>query len=198
MYIMTENIETVRISPEKLNKKLDSIIEELVRENFEGRLVNGALTILVTDVEKVGGGKMVHGDGGVYQKVKFNALVVKPEIQEIVGGVICDALSFGAFVRFGALDGLVHISQVTDDRINFDSGNKKLVGKTTKKELKIGDIVRARIVTLSLNERSPRESRIGLTMRQNGLGKLEWIEENRKKPEEKEKKNGKKKKKVKK
>lgn len=185
MYMTTENMETVRIPPEKLNEKLDSIIEELVRENFEGRLVNGALTILVMDVEKAGGGKMVHGDGGVYQTVKFKALVVKPEIQEIVGGVVCDVLSFGAFVRFGALDGLVHISQITDDRINFDPGNKKLVGKTTKKELKIGDIVRARIVTLSLNERSPRESRIGLTMRQNGLGKLEWIEENRKKPEEK-------------
>ncbi len=197
--MMTENMETVRISPEKLNKKLDNIIEELVRENFEGRLVNGALTILVTDVENVGGGKMVHGDGGVYQKVKFNALVTKPEIQEVIEGSVCDVLSFGAFVRFGALDGLVHISQVTDDRINFDSGNKKLVGKSTKNELKIEDTVRARIVTLSLNERSPRESRIGLTMRQNGMGKLEWIEESRKKPEEKkEKKAEKKKKKVKK
>ncbi len=197
--MLTENEETVRISPEKLNKKLDNIIEELVRENFEGRLVNGALTILVTDVENVGGGKMVHGDGGVYQKVKFNALVTKPEIQEIIEGAVCDVLSFGAFVRFGALDGLVHISQVTDDRINFDSGNKKLVGKSTKKELRIEDTVRARIVTLSLNERSPRESRVGLTMRQNGLGKLEWIEESRKKPEEKkEKKTEKKKKKVKK
>ncbi len=41
--------------------------------------------------------------------------------------------------------------------------------------------MRARIVALSLNERSPRESKIGLTMRQPGLGKLEWIEEDRKK-----------------
>ncbi len=194
MYILTENEETVRISPEKLNKKLDNIIEELVHENFEGRLVNGALTILVTDVENVGGGKMVHGDGGVYQKVKFNALVTKHEIQEVIEGSVCDVLGFGAFVRFGALDGLVHISQVTDDRINFDSGNKKLVGKSTKNELRIEDTVRARIVTLSLNERSPRESRIGLTMRQNGLGKLEWIEESRKKPEEKKEKKSKKKK----
>jgi DNA-directed RNA polymerase subunit E' len=39
--------------------------------------------------------------------------------------------------------------------------------------------VRARIVALSLNERNPRESKIGLTMRQPGLGKIEWIAEDR-------------------
>jgi DNA-directed RNA polymerase subunit E' len=30
-----------------------------------------------------------------------------------------------------------------------------------------------------MNERSPRESKIGLTMRQPGLGKLTWLEEER-------------------
>ena len=39
--------------------------------------------------------------------------------------------------------------------------------------------MRARIVALSLNERNPRESKIGLTMRQPGLGKIEWIAEDR-------------------
>jgi DNA-directed RNA polymerase subunit E' len=29
---------------------------------------------------------------------------------------------------------------------------------------------------VSLNEKEPRESKIGLTMRQTGLGKLEWLE----------------------
>ncbi|MDI6916433.1 MAG: DNA-directed RNA polymerase [Thermoplasmatales archaeon] len=196
--MMIEKEETVRIPPEKLNEKLDEIVETLARENFEGRMANGALTLLVTDVNGAGEGKIVHGDGGVYQKVKFNALVLKPEMQEIIDGFVCEVLSFGAFIRFGPLDGLAHISQILDDRINFDSGNQRLVGKTGKKELRAGDMVRARIVTLSLNEINPRESRIGLTMRQSGLGKLEWIEESRKKEEGAGKDEGKKKKKVKK
>jgi DNA-directed RNA polymerase subunit E' len=62
-----------------------------------------------------------------------------------------------------------------------DTDNQRLIGKDTKRDLRIGDKVRARIVALSLNERSPRESKIGLTMRQSGLGKFEWIEEDRKK-----------------
>ena len=203
MYMMIEKEETVRVPPEKLNEKLDETAEELTKENFEGMMANGAFTLLITNVKGVGDGKVVHGDGGVYQKVRFNALVLKPEMQEIIEGSVCEALSFGAFIRFGPLDGLVHISQILDDRINFDSGNQRLIGKVGKKELKVGDSVKARIVTLSLNEINPRESRIGLTMRQSGLGKLEWIEESRKKEGEKkagkeEKKAGKEEKKVKK
>ncbi|MBA3044094.1 DNA-directed RNA polymerase [archaeon] len=194
MYMMIEKEETVRVPPEKLNEKLDETAEELTKENFEGMMANGAFTLLITNVKGVGDGKVVHGDGGVYQKVSFNALVLKPEMQEIIEGIVCEALSFGAFIRFGPLDGLVHISQILDDRINFDSGNQRLIGKVGKKELKVGDSVKARIVTLSLNEINPRESRIGLTMRQSGLGKLEWIEESRKK--EGEKKAGKEEKKV--
>lgn len=194
MYMMIEKEETVRVPPEKLNEKLDETAEELTKENFEGMMANGSFTLLITNVKSVGDGKVVHGDGGVYQKVSFNALVLKPEMQEIIEGSVCEALSFGAFIRFGPLDGLVHISQILDDRINFDSGNQRLIGKVGKKELKVGDSVKARIVTLSLNEINPRESRIGLTMRQSGLGKLEWIEESRKK--EGEKKVGKEEKKV--
>ena len=33
------------------------------------------------------------------------------------------------------------------------------------------------IVTVSVNERNPRESKIGLTMRQAGLGRLDWIQD---------------------
>ncbi|MFQ5909084.1 MAG: DNA-directed RNA polymerase, partial [Thermoplasmata archaeon] len=39
----------------------------------------------------------------------------------------------------------------------------------------------------SLNERNPRESKIGLTMRQAALGKLDWFEEDRKKAQKAQK-----------
>ena len=82
-----------------------------------------------------------------------------------------------AFVRFGPLDGLLHVSQILDDHMDPDVGGQRMVGKETKREMRVGDRLRSRIVTISLNEVSPRESKIGLTMRQPGLGKLEWIDE---------------------
>ncbi|MHB1261757.1 MAG: hypothetical protein ACYC2H_08580, partial [Thermoplasmatota archaeon] len=65
-----------------------------------------------------------------------------------------------------------------------DVHNERLIGKETGRTLEVGENVRARIVTASLNELSPRESKIGLTMRQPGLGKFEWIDEDRRKAKE--------------
>jgi DNA-directed RNA polymerase subunit E' len=186
MYLSTQEERVVRIPPDRLSEDLDAIVNELTRESFEGKVEGSdSLTVLISNIEPVGLGRIVHGDGAVYQKVKFDALLFRPMLQEVVEGGICEVLKFGAFVRFGPLDGLLHISQIMDDRIDVDSDNQRLLGKDTKRDLRIGDRVRARIVALSLNERNPRESKIGLTMRQPGLGKLEWIEEDRKKKGEK-------------
>ena len=108
-------------------------------------------------------------------------------MQEVVDGHVVDVIEFGAFLRFGPFDGLLHISQILDDKLDVDEGGKRIVGKETKRDLKVGDKVRARIISVSLNEKSPKDSRIGLTTRQPGLGKFEWIEEVRSKKSKKEK-----------
>jgi DNA-directed RNA polymerase subunit E' len=180
LYKMVERVDTVRIPPKMLGKPLPEVVNDLTHESFEGKVdKENNLTILCTDVEPVGHGRIVHGDGAVYQRVKFKALVFRPELHEVVQGKVCEILRFGAFVRFGPLDGLLHISQIMDDRIDIDETNNRLVGKDTKRDLRIGDVVRARVVAISINEVNYRESKIGLTMRQPGLGKVEWLEEDR-------------------
>ncbi len=178
MYLIVSREEVVRIPPEQLTDNVDEIVEKLTQENFEGKITkNSGLTVLTTNIERIGDGRIVHGDGAVYQGVKYDALVFVPELQEIVHGTVCEMLRFGAFVRFGPLDGLLHISQVMDDRIDVDVSNSRLIGKDSRRDLKVGDDTRSRVVAVSINERSPRESKIGLTMRQPALGKFEWIEE---------------------
>jgi DNA-directed RNA polymerase subunit E' len=82
------------------------------------------------------------------------------------------------------MDGLIHVSQVTDDFVGHDRKKGSLYGKETKRSLKEGDKVRARVVTVSIKRgvagATGGGGKIGLTMRQPGLGKLEWIEEERK------------------
>ncbi len=185
MYRIVRRQDTVRIPPDRLGENLDEVVVDLTRLNFEGRIErDNSLLLLTSGVKRIGEGRIVHGDGAVYQRVEFDGLTFKPELQEVVQGTVCEILKFGAFVRFGPLDGLLHISQIMDDRIDIDETNGRLLGKTTGRDLRVGDMVRARIVTVSINERSPRESKIGLTMRQPGLGKLEWLEEDRKKERE--------------
>jgi len=97
----------------------------------------------------------------------------------------------------GVTKGMIHITQVMDDYVSF-SKSGTLIAKSGKKSLKKGDACLARIVALS---EKGSELKIGLTMRQPGLGRIDWIEAEKKKrktaekSEEKTEKAGKKEKK---
>uniref|UniRef100_UPI002626B262 DNA-directed RNA polymerase n=1 Tax=Thermococcus sp. TaxID=35749 RepID=UPI002626B262 len=140
--------------------------------------------LAVMEVEEVGQGVIVPGDGATYHEVLFDVLVWKPEMHEVVEGEVIDVAPYGAFIRIGPMDGLVHISQLMDDYVVFDEKNKQFIGKETKRVLKLGDYVRARIIAISVKSRVIRENKIGLTMRQPGLGKREWIEKEKRKERE--------------
>ncbi|MDD2410593.1 MAG: DNA-directed RNA polymerase [Candidatus Methanomethylophilaceae archaeon] len=185
MYMITEAERKVRIPPRNLGEDISEAIDNLTWDTFEGRFnEDKSLTVLIKDVEPVGPGRIVHGDGAVYQTVKYNQLVYRLKDNEVVEGIVVEILKFGAFVRFGPLDGLLHISQVMDDRVDIDEVNQRLVGKETGRTLSVGDKVRARVVSIDLNDKNPQDSKIGLTMRQPGLGKFQWIEEDNTKKKE--------------
>lgn len=194
MYAIVKVKDTVRIPPKKFGEDLDKVIEETVQKTFEGTMRKDHGIVVVADnIKSIGNGIVIHGDGAIYQKVVFDALTFKPVLQEVLNGIVCEIVEFGAFCHIGPLDALVHMSQIMNDYVEVDSGSEVIVGKENKKMLKTGDIIRARVVAISLNELSARESKVGLTMRQPGLGAHEWLygpkdEEVKKKADKKEKK----------
>ena len=115
---------------------------------------------------------------------RFKILVWKPELQELVCGEIAEITNFGAFINMGIMQGMIHISQTMDDYVSF-SKTDSLSGKASKRTLKGGDLCMARVVALSHKGNDPK---IGLTMRQPGLGKLEWIKEDQQKKDAETKK----------
>jgi DNA-directed RNA polymerase subunit E' len=181
MYMLTEAERTVRIPPAKLDEDIEKVVDALTWDTYEGKFgEDKAMTVLIKGVRPVGPGRIVHGDGAVYQTVRYEQVVFKPKDNEIIEGQVVEILKFGAFIRFGPLDGLLHISQVMDDRVDIDETNQRLIGKDTGRILAVGDTVKARIVSIDLNEKNPQDSKIGLTMRQPGLGKLQWLDDDRK------------------
>lgn len=184
MYKVIPVTNTVRVPPSELGYDQDEVVRKLVQKTFEGKLnKKHGLTVLANNIKRQGEGRVIHGDGAVYQRVSYDAVCFKPDVGELVEGTVCEVVEFGAFVRFGPLDGLLHMSQIMNDYLNVDLTNEKLIGKESGRTLGMSDKVRARLVTVSLNELSPRESKIGLTMRQPSLGKGEWLEEERAKKE---------------
>lgn len=121
----------------------------------------------------------------MHYNVDFDALVFVPKIYEVVEGVVADIVDFGVFIRFGPIDALCHISQVIDGYLDMDKSAKTISVKNTNKNLKIGDIVRCRIIALSINKKEV--NKIIVTMRQKGLGNVDWIEQDKKDKVKKEK-----------
>ncbi len=182
MYYMTKIEDTVRIPPYRFEDPLEEVAIQTLNDTYNGRLDKKlGLLICVNEIEEIGEGRLIMGDGASYHNVVFNAIFFKPEQQEVIDGEVIEIAEFGAFVRIGPMDGLVHVSQVTDDYINYDSKRGALLAKESNKTLDEGDLVRTRIVAISLKDNSTKNTKIGLTMRQNNLGKFEWIEEAKKK-----------------
>ncbi len=198
MYAMVKLEDTVRVSPEQFGEDLTQSVTDIVQDTFEGTIRRDhGLIVVVDNIKPLGDGIVIHGDGGMYQKVAFDALTYLPELQELINAMVCEIVEFGAFCHIGPLDALIHMSQVMNDYVDVDAENERIVGKEHKQTLKVGDPVRARIVAVSLNELSSRESKIGLTMRQPALGAFEWLQAKDEKPAEGKKKDSAKKKKKK-
>ena len=129
MYYMATIEGTVRIPPYKFGENLEDVAIETLNEEYTGKLdKDSGLLVGVTDIEYIGEGVVIMGDGAAYHDVVFKALFFKPEQQEIVVGEVIEIAEFGAFVRIGPMDGLVHVSQITDDVTKFiERGSASLV-----------------------------------------------------------------------
>ena len=177
MFYKTKIKDHVRVSPAYFSEKPREALIKVIKDEYSGYISKDfGIVIDVVDINEIGEGVVIPGDGASYYDTEFELLTFKPELQEVVLGKIRDVADFGAFMHLGVVDGMIHISQTMDDFVSF-SKDKVLLGKETKRTLKVGDVCKARIVAVSFKDLT--NPKIGLTMRQEGLGKLDWSEEDK-------------------
>src|SRR6476619_4308741 len=197
MFAIVHLDDVVRIPPNRMKSSLNVTATEILKEKYES-MISPELgyVIMIIDAKTNSVGKLVAGDGATYHKVSFRALTFYPKLQEIVEGEIVEITDFGAFVRIGPTDALLHLSQITDDYLKSDVKQGIIIANQTAKSLKIGSKIRARVTAISLGKGTGM-GKIGITCRQPFLGSNEWIEQEIKKarqaqtiPPGKEKKGG--------
>jgi len=177
MFQIVELEDIIRVPPTKFTQPLDDVALEILKMRYESTISPElGYVILVKDVSVGPVGKILPGDGGTYHKVRFSILNFTHRIQEIVEGEIVEITDFGAFVRIGPVDALLHLSQITDDFLTSDVKQGMILASKSKRTLRIGSKVRVRITAVSLG-RGTTIGKIGVTSRQPFLGALEWIEE---------------------
>jgi DNA-directed RNA polymerase subunit E' len=183
MFKLVSLEDAIRIPPDRFAEDVDEVGYEQLKVKYEG-MVDEELgyVIAVTQTKVNPFGKIIPGDGATFHKVQFSLLTFFPKIQEVIEGEVVEIAEFGAFVRIGPVDALLHVSQLMDDYISYDERQGVLMGKETKRKLNTGDRVRIRITAVSLG-RGGGSGKIGVTARQPFLGKLEWIQKDVKKQE---------------
>lgn len=174
MFYLTEVEDYVRVEPKLFGLPTVKAVDEQLRETYSDYYDKElGKAVAVIEVIEVGEGVLIPGDGAAYYNSRFKLLVWRPELQELIYGEIAEITNFGAFIDMGVMRGMIHISQTMDDFVSFGKTGV-LSGKNSKRNLKAGDLCVARVVAISHKGEEPK---IGLTMRQPGLGKLEWIKE---------------------
>ena len=123
-------IETIQVPVDKIRDVIGSggkVIREIVEES-------GAKV----DINDDGIVKVASNDTDSLNKALelINSIVAEPEAGEIYEGKVVKIMDFGAFVNFfGKKDGLVHISQLANERVN---NVKDIVNE--------GDVVKVKLV----------------------------------------------------
>ena len=182
MFYRTLIKDHIRVPPSLFHLSKQQAITQRIRKDYEGFISKDlGIVIDVASVKEFEDGVIIPGDGAAYYPTTFELIVFKPELQEVSVGKIKDIADFGAFITLGPIEGMIHVSQTMDDFVSF-SKDKTLSGKESKKSLKIGDKCRARIIAVSFKDVT--NPKLGLTMRQQGLGKLEWLAEAQAQPAE--------------
>lgn len=183
MFYEIETRGHVRVHPKLFDEDNEVAILKSLNEQFNGFISKDiGVVIGVVGIKDIREGVIIPGDGAAYYDTVFSILSFKPELQEVVLGKVSDITDFGAFINIGPIDGMIHVSQTMDDFVSFSKSNI-LTGKDSKKNLKVGDNCRARIIAVSYKDIS--NPKINLTMRQAKLGALQWIEEDMKKADKK-------------
>jgi DNA-directed RNA polymerase subunit E' len=172
MFYVVEIEDVVGVEPREFGRNLREIAFEKLSSIYEGSVdeeLGYIIAVLDVSVDEIG--FMISRDPNLYHTARASLLTYYPRLQEVVEGEVVELTEFGAFIRLGPLDALLHISQIMDDYVSVDKKKLMLTGSNTGWTLSVGDKVRARVVAISLSG-----GKVGLTTRQPFLGSLAWIE----------------------
>ncbi|MEW6721783.1 MAG: DNA-directed RNA polymerase [Candidatus Micrarchaeota archaeon] len=191
MYAIKTIQDRIRVPPAMFGSAIEDAVKNLLRQRYEGRIYKDLGIVLSVDKPRVlSEGLVIPGDSGAYYTIQFEALTFFPTVNEVYKAEVKEIVEFGAFASIGPFQGLLHVSQIDKEKFYYDKKAKNLGSKVLRRTLKKGDEAIVKVSTVSLKATSS-DTKIGLTMRPDGLGKPEWLEQKAgKKKDKKDEKKG--------
>ena len=114
-----------KIEPNELGNPLEEAVDRALRNKYEAVVDKTLGTIVaVLGADEIGEGHILAGDGAIYYHVNFDAIVFKPEMQEIIEGAI-GGMDLTNTVegreRYGVREGFVFDRQLMTKLLRFGS-----------------------------------------------------------------------------
>ena len=120
---------------EKANKKLRKFVQEASKHS--------------SDMERVAVEAERETDD--LKKVEY----MSERIGEVYEGIISSVTSFGIFVELkNTIEGLIHISNLTDDYYNYDEKHFCLIGEKTRRIFRLGDNLKIKVAKTDIDNRT--------------------------------------------
>ena len=133
-----------------------------IRDRAKIKDVIGSGGKVIKNIVEVSGAKLEVNDDGIVKIASSNEesinkakqmvedIVAEPEVGKVYTGKVVKIVEFGAFVNFmGARDGLLHVSQISQKRVENVSD---VLSEGQEVQVKVLDVDRAGKVKLSMKE----------------------------------------------
>lgn len=172
MFFIFTISDTVRIPPKMFGKPLAGSVASILEERYHSKIDSNLGYVVRIFGVKVDGRGLVSSDGSTLHRTEFEALAFNPRPHEIVWGEIIEMTEFGAFVRMGPADAVLHLSQISHGSPRVDVKAGIIMDEGQVVPIRIGSRIRSRITAISIGRQS--SVKIGLTCNEPTLGPEEW------------------------
>ncbi|TVY10342.1 ribonuclease R [Paenibacillus cremeus] len=138
----------------------DLIIHRVIREVLEEGTLSDArheyLTSRMDDIAKQSSDReRVAVDAERETEALKKAEFMLDKVGEEFDGLISSVTSFGMFVELGnTVEGLIRLSDLTDDYYHFHEAQHALIGERTSKIYRLGDEVKVRVARVNMDEKT--------------------------------------------
>lgn len=87
MYYLTKLVNTVRVPPSRFEEPLEEVVMDILTQSLVGTFDKKlGFMIAIKNIEDIGVGKVIIGDGAAYYDVTFNALFLSLNYMKLLKG----------------------------------------------------------------------------------------------------------------
>lgn len=148
MFFILNMKECITIPPQFLGRELEAHIRGKLKIKVEGTTSIDGYVICLIKIIDFGLGKVIDTTGEVVYNVKYQALMLKLFVNEVVDCVVDKIESYGINVKVGPINIFLSTKDIPSD-FKYNENNQAFISDKDNAEIKIDSEIRCRIKAIS-------------------------------------------------